>query len=185
MHRYFFGRRPGRALAAQSLSLCSSDIELAVVSQMETQLLDCRHPCKSLSRGNIVLLTRASEERARRTCQNPQLAPVPLGSGSCLRRTRHSFAVSGPEGPSQKIECVFSASPETIRREPREFDLRRSVGNRQDLAVCALCILFFPQAAVSTPLRFCELLQARSSELPDPRRADTPPSSELRPESLD
>src|SRR4029077_7174091 len=49
------------------------------------------------------------------------------------------FAVSGPEGPSQKIECVFSASPETIRREPREFDLRRSVGKWQDLAVCALC----------------------------------------------
>jgi hypothetical protein len=54
-----------------------------------------------------------------------------------LGRTRHPFAVSGSEGPSQKIELVFSASPETIRREPREFDLLRSVGNRQDLAVCA------------------------------------------------
>jgi hypothetical protein len=27
---------------------------------------------------------------------------------------------------------VYSASPETIRREPLEFDLRRSVGNQQD-----------------------------------------------------
>src|SRR6266700_7014630 len=34
---------------------------------------------------------------------------------SCLRRTGHPFTVSGPCGPSQKIECVFSASPETIR----------------------------------------------------------------------
>ena len=33
---------------------------------------------------------------------------------------------------------MFSASPETIRREPRECDLLRSVGYRQDLAVCAL-----------------------------------------------
>ena len=54
------------------------------------------------------------------------------GGGSCLRRTGHPFAVSGPEGPSQKIEWVHSASPETIRREPREFALRRSVGNQQD-----------------------------------------------------
>ncbi len=41
---------------------------------------------------------------------------------------------------------MFAASPETIRREPREGDLRRSVGNRQDLAACALCdFLFFPR----------------------------------------
>jgi hypothetical protein len=56
-----------------------------------------------------------------------------------LGRTRHPFAVSGSEGPSPKIEFVFSASPETIRREPRECDLLRSVGNMQDLAVCAFC----------------------------------------------
>jgi hypothetical protein len=56
-----------------------------------------------------------------------------------LGRTRHPFAVSGSEKPSQKIEFVFSASPETIRREPREGDLLRSVGNMQDLAVCAFC----------------------------------------------
>ena len=38
-----------------------------------------------------------------------------------LRRTGHPFPVSGPRGPSPKIECVFAASPETIRREPREW----------------------------------------------------------------
>ena len=71
---------------------------------------------------------------------------MPLGGGSCLRRTGHPFAVSDPGGPSQKIESGFAASPETIRREPRDFDLRRSVGNRQDLAACALCdLLFFPR----------------------------------------
>jgi hypothetical protein len=37
-----------------------------------------------------------------------------------LSRTGHPFAASGSEEPSQKIEFVFSASPETIRREPRE-----------------------------------------------------------------
>jgi hypothetical protein len=47
------------------------------------------------------------------------------------------FAVSGPRGPSQKIESVFSASPETVRRKPREFDLRRLLGQVQDLAACA------------------------------------------------
>ena len=38
-----------------------------------------------------------------------------------LRRTGHPFAVSGSEEPSQMIEFVFSASPETIRSEPPEF----------------------------------------------------------------
>jgi hypothetical protein len=28
----------------------------------------------------------------------------------------------GPGEPLQKIELVFAASPETIRREPREYD---------------------------------------------------------------
>jgi hypothetical protein len=62
-----------------------------------------------------------------------------------LRRTGHPFAVSGSREPSQKIELVFSASPKTIRREPQERKLRRSVGNRQDLAVCASMILFIEQ----------------------------------------
>ena len=60
-----------------------------------------------------------------------------------LGRTRHPFAVSGSGEPSQKIEFGFSASPETIRREPRESDLLRSVGKRRDLAVCALVVLIY------------------------------------------
>jgi hypothetical protein len=58
-------------------------------------------------------------------------------------RNLHSLTPAS-EGPSQKIECAFSASPETIRREPREFDLRRSVGKWQDLAARALCNPVFP-----------------------------------------
>ena len=92
------------------------------------------------------LLTRAREERAKtNSFRTHSSQRVPLGVGSCLRRTRHLFAVSGPVGPSQKIEFVFSASPETIRREPRECDLLRSVGQLRDLAVCAPCnpVIFF------------------------------------------
>src|SRR3974377_2334163 len=65
-----------------------------------------------------------------RTCASRLVVPA-------LRRTGHPFAVSGSEEPSPKIELVFSASPETSRREPRECDLLRTVGNGRDLAVCA------------------------------------------------
>jgi hypothetical protein len=92
--------------------------------------------------------TRFGGARTVGPCQNRQLARVPLGDGSCLRRTGHPFVVSGPCGPSQKIECVFSASPETIRREPWEFDVRRSVGNRRtwQSARCVI-LLFFARRA--------------------------------------
>src|SRR5271168_1233176 len=85
-------------------------------------------------RGVPGTLTRACKSSfpgcsARTVCLS---ASVPA-----LGRTRHPFAVSCLEEPSQKIEFVFSASPETIRREPREGNLLRSVGNMQDLAVCA------------------------------------------------
>jgi hypothetical protein len=76
-----------------------------------------------------------------------------------LGRTRHPFAVSGSEEPSHKIEFVFSASPETIRREPREDYLLRSVGYRQDLAVCAFCFILF-LSAIFMPPQSCVLQQA-------------------------
>lgn len=48
------------------------------------------------------------------------------------------------------IEFVFAASPETIRREPQEITLHRSVGDLQDLAACALCnpVVFSLEGAV-------------------------------------
>jgi hypothetical protein len=65
-------------------------------------------------------------------------ARVPHGLWSLHpSRTGHPFAVSSSLEPSPKIECVFSASLETIRREPRESELLRSVGYRRDLAACA------------------------------------------------
>jgi len=97
---------------------------------------DRRHPCKSSVKGKQRCPGALGRARTFR-CRTGQLAGLPLGGGSCLRRTRHLFTVSGPVGPSQKIEFVFTASPETIRREPRECDLLRSVGHLQDLAVCA------------------------------------------------
>ena len=81
-----------------------------------------------------------SGERANQQFQDVLRATVCLSASvPALGRTRHPFAVSGSEEPSPKIEFVFSASPETIRREPREGNLLRSVGNMQDLAVCAFC----------------------------------------------
>ena len=123
------------------------------------QLPSCRHPCKSLSREKTLLLTRATEERAKTNVFRTRSSQrVPLGGGSCHRRTGHPFTVSGPEGPSQKIEFVFSASPETTRREPQEFDLLRSVGKQQDLAACALCN---PEISFSAVLSRCTVAFCR------------------------
>src|SRR5205809_4771149 len=149
----------------------------------------CRRPCKSLVKGEKDSPDARFRRSAHcRTCQNLQLTRVPLGGGSCLRRTGHPFTVSGPCGPSQKIECVFSASPETIRREPREFDLRRSVGNRRTWQSARCVILLFFRRGGSRflgPLRSADLRTVRNRVAPDQRRADKPPSSELRPASLD
>ena len=71
---------------------------------------------KSLSREKRILLTRATEERVTSTLQNPQLAIVPRGEGSCLTQNQTSICCLGPVWPSQKIEFVFPASPETFRR---------------------------------------------------------------------
>src|SRR6266581_8302311 len=148
----------------------------------------CRRPCKSLVKGEKDSPDARFRRSAHcRTCQNLQLTRVPLGGGSCLRRTGHPFTVSGPCGPSQKIECVFSASPETVRREPREFHLRCSVGQWRDLAVCALCDPgAFPFVGlVFRPRRICNLLQARNPVVLDPRREDMRPSCALPQASLD
>ena|ERR1700692_2585340 len=89
-----------------------------------------------LSSGAMVSRAR-SRERASQQFQDVLGRTVCLSASvPALGRTRHPLAVSGLEGPSQKIELVFSASPETIRREPRESDLLRSVGKMQDLAGC-------------------------------------------------
>jgi hypothetical protein len=48
---------------------------------------------------------------------------------------------------------VSSASPETIRREPPEFDILRSVAERRDLAALRIGIIlmsFFPKEGFSS-----------------------------------
>src|SRR5438874_6479560 len=109
-----------------------------------SQFPDCRPPCKSFVKGEKdspdARLGGARTIEAIRTRSSHVCLSAVV---SCLRRTGHPFTVSGPCGPSQKIECVFSASPETIRREPREFDLRRSVGNRRTWQSARCVILLF------------------------------------------
>jgi hypothetical protein len=120
-----------------------SSIVSPMVDAYAVEFSVCRHPCKS-----FVKLRHGCPGHAQGSVQST----VPgcftrkvclSASVPALGRTRHPFAVSDSEEPSQKIEFVFSASPETIRREPREFDLLRSVGKMQDLAVCAWFILLF------------------------------------------
>src|SRR5438034_2141512 len=53
-----------------------------------------------LSRKNTGAQAR-SGERALFGCGTAQLAFLPLGGGSCLRRTRHPFAVSGPKAVTE------------------------------------------------------------------------------------
>src|ERR1700677_5035453 len=103
----------------------------------------CRPPCKSVVKGRRRCIGRGREP-AQLAASGFIRAHVSLSAlVPALRRAGHPFPVSGSWEPSQKIELVFSASPKTIRREPREADLLRSVGNRQDLAVCASMILFY------------------------------------------
>ena len=45
--------------------------------------------------------------------------------------------------PAVTDGCVFAARAETIRREPQNVYVDRSVGHLQDLAACALCDLVF------------------------------------------
>ena len=70
---------------------------------------------------------------------------------------RTSICCLRPEEPSQMIEFVFSASPETIRRGLRDV-IPRPVGNRRDLAACAFMnpdICAFPFEGKVFTLRYC------------------------------
>src|SRR5271157_1606144 len=130
---------------------------------------------------------RGARESAQNSdCRTRSAHSMPLGNGSCLAQNGHPFAVSGSREPSLKIEYVFAASPETIRREPRELiSFAQSANCRTwQPARCVILSLFLPRTVVRPP-RPCDLLPARSSAGPDPQRADTRPSSGLRPALLD
>src|SRR5438045_4819306 len=77
----------------------------------------------SLCQGETRMPRRARESADFWECRTAQLA-------FCLSAVVPAFAepdihsLAWARRPSQKIECVFSASPETVRREPREVHLR-------------------------------------------------------------
>jgi hypothetical protein len=89
-----------------------------------------------LSKGNKGGQARRRARTLR--MQNHAACILPLGAGSCLPRTRHPFAVSGPGG---RHRTLFSASPETVRRKPREVHLLRSVDQWQDHWRSARCVI--------------------------------------------
>jgi hypothetical protein len=68
-------------------------------------------------------LPARSEEREERKLRQCLGGFMPLGKVPAIRRTIHPFAASSNGEPrlSQKIEFVFSASPETSEREPGSF----------------------------------------------------------------
>ena len=96
-----------------------------------------RHPCKSSVKEKHGCSGALGRARIFRM-QNRSARILPLGGVPAFAEP-DIHLLSRAQRPSQKIECVFSASHETVRREPREFHLRCSVGQRRDLAVCALC----------------------------------------------
>ena len=91
---------------------------------------------------------RARESAHFWECRTAQLA-------FCLSAVVPAFAepdihsLSWARRPSQKIECVFSASPETVRREPPGVSsplLSRSVAGPGSLARCVILVLFLSLA---------------------------------------
>jgi len=94
--------------------------------------------CKSKSREKHRCPGRARES-APRSNQDVPLRICGLSAvGSCPKAEPYiHLRPWAPKEPSPKIEFVFSASPETIRGEPPEFDLLRTVAYLQDLPVCA------------------------------------------------
>ena len=100
-----------------------------------------RRPCKSfVKRKQKSPDARYGGARKNQHIQNPQLATCASRRWFLpVRRTGHPFAVSGPEGPSQKIEFVFAASPETIRG---------SLGSLRSFAQSATCGTWQPARRV-------------------------------------
>ena len=100
--------------------------------------MDRRHLCKSVSSEKHTISGRAQESAQ---CNVIRTFPSAVFA-SRLMVSAHAepdihLLSKTPGESAQKIEFVFSASPETIRREPLEFDPLRSVGYRRDLAACA------------------------------------------------
>jgi hypothetical protein len=81
-----------------------------------------RLPCKSKSRRKREVSGRARESALFAESGFRIAHECLTADGPRIRcRTGHPFAVSGSPEPSQMIEFVFAASPETIRNGPPEY----------------------------------------------------------------
>ena len=102
-----------------------------------------------MSREKTTLLTRAGRSAPDVPIRTPPFAAWPLGRDSYSSQNQTSIRCLGPLGPSQKIKCVFTASPETTQREAlgEKLSLAQSAtGGTWQPARCG--ILFFLSAAV-------------------------------------
>ena len=167
-----------------------SSTQAAHTGILNVMLVGCstdRHPCKSLSRENTRLLTRARRSAQESFQQNPQLARVPLGSGSCLRRTRHPFAVSGPEGRHRRLSLCSLPVPKQFEGSLGSLRSVAQSVNVRDLAGCAPSnpVLFLSQWPVLRRVAAAIFCRHEIAVVRDQRRADKPPACGLPPASLD
>ena len=89
--------------------------------------------CQEKKRG----LRARSGERALHRSESSAAHVCLTADGPCFPAGPDIHLLPLARKPSQMIECVFSASLETIRREPPESELLRSVAYQRDLAACA------------------------------------------------
>jgi hypothetical protein len=101
-------------------------------------------------------------------------AVVPLGDGSFAEPDIHSLPRALVDRHRRLSLCSLPVLKQ-FEGSLGRFALRRSVGNRQDLAVCALCDLavVFPPVAVTPPPLSGDLRKARSPVFPGPQPANT------------
>ena len=68
------------------------------------------------------LPTRATEERAKTNILRTRSSQrVPLGSGSCLRRTGHPFTVSSPKGRHRRLSLCSLPVPKQLEGSLRSL----------------------------------------------------------------
>ena len=148
----------------------------------------CRLPCKSLSRGNTLLLTRATEERERphssasaaRTRASRRLVPA------FAEPDIHSLS-RAPEGRHRRLSLCSLPVLEQFEESLGSliFVAQSANGRTWQPARCMIPFVCSSLGSGFRPPPSGNFLPARSPVALDPRRADTRPFSELRPESPD
>jgi hypothetical protein len=133
-------------------------------------------PCKSKSREKYKSPdARFARSAQRRNLRNPQLAACASRQWFLPSQNRTSINCLRPCGPSQKIEFVFAASPETNRGEPRE---NLSVAQPVNCGTWqpARCVIPFLFPTALRPPRRRASQELRTPGSGDLRQGDKPPS---------